>query len=259
MMHHLLRFYFGEGKPKMFFRSLGEVGVLELEPGRFLDMDFSSRICCIGYKSPEGFCPCPNSAVHTRQCPTCSFRDISRVYTVGDFSAYPQLYEEAKQEEYCIYLAQFGTQITKCGVTRTQRFESRMLEQGADFGCIIAKFVGPDKVYQAEAELQSRFMFANSVRISQKLRLLSFDRQEAVERLRQAAELVRSSQILPDFEPHIQDFTSFYPQVNQVKLADSVLGKLLGAKGELLFFRSELGKEFAVNMRQKVGTFFEYQ
>lgn len=231
--------------------------MLELEAGKYADLDFSSRICCIGYKSPDGFCPCPNSAIHIRQCPTCSFRDISRAYTVGDFSAYPQLYEEAKQEEYCVYLAQFGANITKCGVTRTQRFESRMLEQGADFGCIIARFIGPDQVYQAEAEIQSRFMLANSVRMSQKLRLLSFDRQEAIEHLRQAVELVRSSQILPDFEPKIQDFTQFYPKINGVQLADSILGRVLGAKGEILFFRSDLGRDFAVNMRQKVGTFFE--
>jgi len=30
----------------------------------------------------------------------------------------------------------------------------------------------------------------------------------------------------------------------------------LGAKGEILLFKSGLGKDFAVNMRKKVGTFF---
>ena len=68
---------------------------------------------------------------------------MAKVYTVGDFTGFPEVYEEAKKEEYCLYLAQFGEDITKCGVTRKERFEERMREQGADFGSIIAAFIGP--------------------------------------------------------------------------------------------------------------------
>ncbi|MCX8196710.1 MAG: DUF2797 domain-containing protein [Candidatus Micrarchaeota archaeon] len=256
-MRHLLRFYFGEGKPQLIFRDFDQLGMLELEVGKYADIDFSSRLSCIGYKSPGGYFACPNHALNVRQCSTCSYLDVSRAYTVGDFSAYPELYKEAQQEEYCVYLAQFGSQITKCGVTRVQRFLSRMLEQGADFGCIIAKFCGPDLVYAIEEELQARFLFANSVRMSQKLRLFSFDRQEAKEKLACAIELVRSSGIVPDFDPQIHDFSSYYPKVDFVQQASSVLGEVLGAKGEFLVFRSELGKAFAVNMKTQVGHFFE--
>jgi hypothetical protein len=132
-----------------------------------------------------------------------------------------------------------------------------MREQGADFGCIIASFTGPDEVYGAEAAVQSRFSFANSVRLAQKLRLLSFDSSSAKERISSSVDMVRSSGILPDFTPAIEDFSQHYPRVKRVQQTYSVLGEILGAKGEILLFRSDSGKDFAINMRSQVGSFFE--
>jgi len=253
-MRHLIRFYSGEGKPTLFYREDGKFDTLELSGGQ--DIRFSERPACIGYKAPDGYHACPNSAIHTRQCPTCAALDMSRAYTKGDFSGYPEIYEKAKQEKYALYIAAFGEKITKCGVTRLERFESRMREQGADFGCVVAQFTGPDEVYHAEAAIQSRFMFSNAVRISQKLRMLEFDRQAASENFASSVELVRNSGALPDFEPRILDFSQFYPRVKNAKETHTIIGEVLGAKGEILLFRSELGRNFAVNMRKQVGTFF---
>ena len=255
-MLHLLRFYSGEGKPSLLFRD-AEDKVDSAALGTREDIEFSSRIACIGYCTPETYFPCANSAVHVRQCPTCAARDVAKAYTVGDFSLYPTLYNEAQKEEYCLYLAQFGAEITKCGVTRKARFEERMREQGADFGCVIASFRGPDEVYHAEEAVQSRFSFANSVRLAQKLRLLSFDANAARESISSAVDMVRSSGVLPDFTPQIRDFSPSYPRVKRVQQTYSVLGEILGAKGEILLFRSDSGKDFAVNMRSQVGSFFE--
>jgi hypothetical protein len=283
-MEHLLRFYSGGGKPTMLYRKAwdanaaeggskdgtaqaargsgaadakGEAGsVTSLELSGFCDIDFSGRLSCIGYRTPESYLPCANSAIHTRQCPTCAARDVSKAYTVGDFSGYPTLYEEAKTEEYCLYLAGFGSDIVKCGVTRKERFSERMREQGADFGCIAAVFMGPDEIYGAEAAVQSRFNYSNSVRIAQKMRRLEFDEGKGRGNFESAVELLRASSLLPDFSPRIEQFSQSYPPVKRAQEAHSILGEILGAKGEILFFRSEGGRHFAVNMRQKVGMFF---
>jgi len=254
-MFHTIRFYSGEGKPFIFCRS-GE-NVEKLELSGFENILFTSKLSCIGYKTPEGYRECQNLAINTRQCPTCLARDMSRAYTIGDFSGYPRLYEEAKKEEYALYMAGFGEDIIKCGITRKERFLERMREQGADFGCIICVFVGPDDVYSAEANVQSRFQFANSVRMAQKMRRLHFDRGAAMEAFRSSVEMVRSSCVLPDFSPSILDFSSNYPKLKSVKETDSILGRILGAKGEILLFKSPLGSHYAVNMRKKVGAHFE--
>jgi len=254
-MLHLIRFYSGNGEPTLLYWQDGKV---ETSPLSGLeDLSFSPRRACIGWKSPGSHHVCANSAINIRQCPTCAAMDVSRAYTVGDFSGYPALYKEASDEEYALYLAAFGEDIIKCGVTRSERFLERMREQGADFGCIVAKFQGPDMVYSAEAQLQSRFMFSNSVRLAQKIRRLDFDSQAARENFASSLELVRSSGVLPDFSPGIIDLSGHYPRVHSPHISDSVLGKILGAKGELLFFRSEFGSDYVVNMRGHVGHFFE--
>lgn len=252
---HLLRFYSGEGKPV--FLSRMEGAVIPAGLGKSEDIVFSERPSCIGYRTPEQYLPCPNSAVHVKQCTTCAARDVAKVYTVGDFSGFPEVYEEAKKEEYCLYLAQFGEDITKCGVTRLERFEERMREQGADFGCAVASFTGPDEVYGAEEAIQSRFSFANAVRLEQKIRRLVFDKGTARESFSSAVDMVRASGVLPDFAPHILDFSSHYPRVHSPQRTYSILGSILGAKGEILLFKSEAGREFAVNMRAQVGSFYE--
>lgn len=255
MQQHLIRFYSGEGRPTLLYREEGCVKTAEL--GKKEDIAFSEHRACIGFRSPEGYQQCANGAINIRQCPSCSFRDMAKAYTVGDFSGYPKLYEEAKREEYCLYLAGFGQDIVKCGVTRKERFEERMREQGADFGCIVAQFTGPDQVYGAEESLQSRFSLANSVRLAQKIRRLVFDRQAAREHFSSTLEMVRSSGVLPDFTPNIIDLSPHYPRLHSPQATDSVLGEILGAKGEILLFKSQGGRHFAVNMREKVGSFYE--
>ena len=254
-MAQLLRFYSGEGLPTMLSRV--EEGIQTSELSGKHDIVFSEKCACIGYRKPEGYVSCPNKAVGMKQCPHCQHRDVARAYTVGDFSLYPQLYQKAKEEKYVLYLAGFGEDIVKCGVTRKERFMERMREQGADFGCVVASYDGPDRVYDAESSLQSRFNFSNSVRIAQKMRRLSFDHQAASAAFCSSVEMVASSGALEGFTPEIIDFAGHYPKVRNFEHADSVLGNVLGAKGEILLFRSDGGRTFALNMRAKVGSFYE--
>jgi hypothetical protein len=256
-MPQLLRFYSGEGKPTLLSRENEGILPVELELGKNEDIDFSAKKACIGFRAPDGYQPCVNGAINVAQCPACSFRDMAKAYTVGDFSGYPELYEEAKQEEYVLYLAGFGEDIVKCGVTRKERFSERMREQGSDFGCIVATYLGPDKIYDAEHALQYRFSFNNSVRIAEKMRRLVFDKNAARENFKSAVELVRSSGTLADFTPNILDFSPYYPRLSSPQVTYSIIGEILGAKGEILLFRSPGSREFAVNMRAKVGHFYE--
>lgn len=254
-MSHFLRFYSGEGAPTILCRE--ETGIAQLELSGEEDISFSERRSCIGYRAPDGYHACPNGAINIKQCPMCANLDMARAFTVGDFTGYPELYEQAKKEKYALYLAGFGEDIVKCGVTRKERFPERMREQGADFGCVVAEFVGPDKIYDAEHAIQSRFDFANSVRLEQKMRRLMFDHSMASQNFRSSVELVASSGAVPDFTPEIFDFAPHYPRISDIHRADSILGRILGAKGEILIFRSQGGREFAMNMRKPVGLFFE--
>ncbi|MFA6489779.1 MAG: DUF2797 domain-containing protein [Candidatus Micrarchaeia archaeon] len=254
-MSHLIRFYSGDCGPTILCRE--EEGIAEILLEGEEDITFSHNRACIGYRAPDGYHKCANGAINIKQCPMCAGLDMARAYTVGDFTGYPELYERAKAEKYALYLAGFGEEIIKCGVTRKERFMERMREQGADFGCVVAEFDGPDKIYDAEHSLQHRFNFANSVRLEQKMRHLVFDSVTARENFNAAVELVSSSGAVPDFTPEIMDFSTHYPKLTHVHRTDSILGQIQGAKGEILIFRSQGGRDFAMNMRAQVGLFFE--
>ena len=78
---------------------------------------------------------------------------------------------------------------------------------------------------------------------------------EAHENFCEHVELVRNSGAVPDFTPDIRDFSGFYPRTKHAEETHTVIGEILGAKGEILLFKSGLGRHFAVNMRKKVGPF----
>ncbi|MFA5108342.1 MAG: DUF2797 domain-containing protein [Candidatus Micrarchaeia archaeon] len=255
-MKHTLQFSSSEDVPILLYRENSQIGKIDLKGE--LGLSFSEDLFCIGYKKDgEEWRKCTHGATHTKQCAACQFRDIARIYTVGDFTLYPHMKEQLDSEKYVIYLAQFGADITKIGLTRRSRFEKRWREQGADFASAILEFDGPDEAYPAEQFLQSTFDFANSVRATQKLRRLSFDKSAAKAKIESAVAKIAEH---PSIQPYwiggeITDMSKYYPQIKNPEIVDFVGGEILGAKGSLLFFKGASGLDYATNMGAHIGRF----
>lgn len=253
-MKHLLHFI-PYPSPQLILRQNGQIEEHPLLGEQFFS--FSPIRACIGYKSDSSWHPCSNRALNVRQCPTCQFSDVARVYTIGDFTLYPHLYDQLLSEKYIIYLAQFGSDITKLGLTRLSRLEERWCEQGADLAAPILEFEGPDEAYKAEALLQEKYSIVGAVRASQKLRRLHFDKEKARLRLQSIIDRLHDDQSLSSnlLNAKIVDLSSHYPQVFNPEEVDFVGGKILGAKGAWLFFEGPSGLHYAVNMHSKEGRF----
>lgn len=254
-MKHILGFSSAE-QPKLITREDGEIQEQTLTGE--VRMAFSPTLACTGYKSDEGHHSCSNHAINVKQCPTCQFRDVARVYTVGDFTCYPHLYEDCKKEKYALYAAQFGADITKLGLTRLSRMQTRWKEQGADFAAPLLVFDGPDKAYPAEQFLQSAFNLANAVTMRQKIARMKFDRAKAEQKISAIVQTIRSN---PSFAPSLHpdatvtDLSANYPKVENPEVVDFIGGKVLGAKSDWLFFEGASGMQYAINMRQQIGRF----
>ncbi len=250
-MQHLLNFY-SHGKPVLVLREHGEVRELEMR-GR-VALELSSEKRCIGYRTPEGFEECAsNSGENVKQCGLCSWKDIARVYTVGDFSVHPEMRGKCESEEYVIYLAGFAEHIIKVGLTRRERLLERWLEQGADFGAELASVQGPYEAYPLEAKLQEKFGFVNAVRASTKIAYLEFDREHARKNFKAALEKVRASDLVPETGKAI-DLSSHYPKADGAQETKEISGKVIGAKGSLLFMENENRIVFT-NMKKSLGKF----
>ncbi|MBM3229379.1 DUF2797 domain-containing protein [Candidatus Parvarchaeota archaeon] len=234
-----------------------------------LKIGFSRTVACIGHYDGKERHPCPNSSEGRAQCPQCRQKDIMNAYTFGDFSDYPEKYREAQRQHYSIYVAQFGCDLHKCGLTKTHRLKDRLIEQGADFGAEVAKFLGPDQAYESESELSVRFGIKKSIMQKQKNLRLTFNEQEA--RMRFDALLFKLKNSLGSLEALTGAFepfcaTGYYPKLPCFPAdATFISGHVFGSRGNLVFFR-QIEKEnpaqnpqvqssnvFCIDMRQQVG------
>ncbi|MDE1798499.1 MAG: DUF2797 domain-containing protein [Candidatus Micrarchaeota archaeon] len=256
-MKHVLSFSSASDTPVLYLREHLEEGKLDLAPGSEQRFSFSPQRVCTGYKTDTSRHPCSNRAVHVKQCPACSFKDVARVYTVGDFSLYPHLHEQLDEEKYVLYLAQFGADITKLGLTRRSRVTDRWREQGADLAVAIMEFDGPDDAYPAESFIQNMHDVAGAVRGSQKIKRISFDQGKARAKLEAALASLRTDPKLESNwdESPILDLSPFYPQVSNPEIVDFVGGTVLGAKGGWLFYAGPSGQHYGVDMHEKTGKF----
>lgn len=255
-MKHALNFSSAQDVPELLVRENSCLERLNLAGEQ--NISFSQDKFCIGYKSDgEQYKKCMHGAMHTKQCPRCASKDIARVYTVGDFSLYPHLKEKLDCEKYIIYLAQFGTDITKVGLTRRSRYEMRWREQGADMAIALLEFDGPDDAYPAEQYLQNLHGFAGAVRSTQKIKRLNFDKNKARRVLEEAAAKVNSDSNTLSYQTgeKIIDLTCKYPKVSNPEIVDYVNGQILGAKGQWLFCRGASGLDYACNMSKQIGSF----
>ncbi|MCL6088678.1 MAG: DUF2797 domain-containing protein [Candidatus Marsarchaeota archaeon] len=254
LMKHLLQFN-PSPAPSLLLREDGRAESLELSGERHLS--FSASRACIGYKSDEGWHACANRALNVKQCPTCQYRDVARVYTVGDFTLYPHLHDELSAEKYVLYLAQFGSDITKLGLTRRSRLHERWREQGADLAAALLEFDGPDDAYGAEILLQEKYGLANAVRANQKLNRLHFDKAKARSKLESMLARMREDAALSPYlsDGPITDLSPHYPSVSNPEAVDFIGGRVMGTKGAWLFFEGPSGMSYAVNLHAQVGRF----
>lgn len=254
-MKHLLQFSSAGPKPWVLSRVSGQMEERELEGEQYFSL--SPTRACVGYKDDVGWKACINHAVNAKQCPACQYKDVARVYTVGDFSLYPQLHGQLAAEKYVIYLAQFGADITKVGLTRRSRVRSRWREQGADFAVELLEFDGPDHAYPAEELLMNRFDVVGAVRATQKIKRVHFDAAKARARLEGTLARIKaefSSQ--PAWaEGEVVDLSAHYPRVENPEVVDFVGGEVMGAKGAWLFYAGPSGQHYAVDMHAAVGRF----
>jgi hypothetical protein len=258
-MKHALSFSSAKS-PTLYVREGGEASEFILEGEQRLS--FSGDVFCIGYKNSQNIWkPCSHGSVHVKQCPSCQQKDVARVYTVGDFSLYPHLHEQLSAEKYIIYLAQFGSDITKVGLTRRSRMMERWKEQGADFAIPILEFDGPDDAYPAEQLLHSLYDVVGSVRIEQKIKRLKFDSSKARERISSIANEIISNPSLSGFvcAEKLADLSSHYPKISNPEIVDFVGGSILGAKGQWLFFEGPSDLHYGINMSRQIGKFFSEQ
>ena len=247
---HLISFY-AIKEPILVYWENGEEVCDGMEG--FWSIEDSGEKACTGYRDEKGRKPCRLRMRGTKQCGWCARLDISRVHTRLDFAGFEHIKEEIINQPYSIYLVSFG-EIVKCGVTRSERVAKRVREQGADCWAEVMRFENAEDAYEMEGFLQRELGFKNAVHAATKIKqlgkggkgILGKAVEEMKERevfrmyMREGAKVVREEYNLP----------------KAWELSTSVEGKILTAKGPLLFY--ENGGAKVVNMKKLLGNLVEF-
>lgn len=209
---------------------------------------------CIGSFSPKGErLYCKNPVDERRvQCIECEKKDafLPCVKCHGDNCAGgKEAREFCEKEKFNVYLALFGG-VVKVGVSNEKRLYERLLEQGADIGAKIAE--GNGKICRQIEKKISNAGIKDMVGYQTKIMALNRVHSEM---LAQAHEFLKKSMpehILSSIK--ILDFQKHYPKIEKspiyLHIAPMHLSeKIIGAKGQLLFFES--GK--VINMKKLVA------
>ena len=221
--------------------------------GKNVSMKFSDSVLCTGYREQEKHNKCLHKMRGNKQCNYCKHRDIAKVYTRLDFEGFEEMKDEYTHQEFSVYLAAFGKEIIKCGVTRSERVEIRTREQGADFWIELLRFDDAEKAYNAEIELQNRFDLRNFVRNDTKLKLLHETKSSLT--LESKIKEIKASGLFENSLCESRILENSYPVPESFDVAYSIDGLVNGTKGNLLFYSKE-NSNFVVPMNQMVGRVF---
>ncbi|MFH1447499.1 MAG: DUF2797 domain-containing protein [Candidatus Micrarchaeota archaeon] len=232
-MKHIISFY-SHRKPKLVIREEGVISELQLEG--HIDFELSFNRYCKGYRRVNKDYPCPDQAVsRSLQCRRCRGLELSCASCRGD-ECLLDVGGGCMLGEHHIYIASFGEKI-KVGVTRRERLNDRLVEQGADFGVSVAIAEDGLQARMIESLLQHQFGFRNSVRTSEKFKLLATGRELSKQSLENAIEQIEG---FPKVNVGgIIDLSPLYPTVSRPKIDCELRGDVIGAKGKLLFLRRD--------------------
>ncbi|MHA2433656.1 MAG: DUF2797 domain-containing protein [Candidatus Thorarchaeota archaeon] len=226
---------------------------------------------CVGSIDSEGRRrKCPEIAVvgpGRRRCGLCSAMDIMDpcIRCDGrDCNASEERSESCSNAEYAVYLAVFNDSTLKVGVSKEARLLTRWVEQGADFGGVIARVKGGRRARQIEYDLSQGPNVTRQVSGERKASLLlqSLDHEKA----QSIAQTYLGSIDAPEVErtTELMNLACYYglnelhaePHRWHPKGAEldglQILGEVVGMKGPLLVTR--INESFSVvNLGNLVG------
>lgn len=210
----------------------GRVSVRRLTPGTELAYTLGERHCAGAVDDTDHFAcdtdDAPYCPEHTSRWPCARCR--------GDCSK-PI---EACAEEHAVYLAAFGPDTVKVGVTRAWRLETRLREQGADRAALLRTVADGRIARQLEADIATDL--GDSVRVPTKIAGL--------------AETVEESfwtTLCEQYDPAQQFDFDYGLSLSERPLSETLAtGTVRGTKGRVAVLENN-GSVYAVDLRNLVG------
>jgi len=207
---------------------------ITLEPGTTLAFGLGARRCA-GVLDGDVHHPCTQTAA-----PYCEFHTSTWVCARCTGTCLKD--EMDCWDDHAVYLAAFGPDTFKVGVTKHWRLETRLREQGADRGAHIHTVSNGRIARELEADLAANTTLVDRVRTNEKrASLASQVDQTAWNALLEKFDVIRTV-----------DFEWGFHCTHEPVAETIATGTVIGTKGRLLVLEHG-GTAYAVDMRDLVG------
>ena len=204
---------------------------------------------CTGWRdiTNGGQHPCPTGQLvdaKYEQCPACQQRTGFNPAFYHANSVSPQ--QEARNNEpHILYLAHFGAQLIKVGISHAKRERTRLLEQGARSAVILDHFPTAHIARQYEAKIAALPGFVETVQLRKKIDLVSqtYTPDDAAKELTAAIANIESNLNVRFNSSEIVNLDGIYfpdntPNLSYAHATDKELlvsGTCMGQLGSILF------------------------
>lgn len=203
---------------------------------------------CVGYRnSPNHFHSCPfnNKIKKGNQCDYCSKQDtiIPCAKCKGEYCYNPKYKKKCDQTNHIVYLASFN-EVIKVGTALSSRYLKRLIEQGADYGTIIAETPNGIMARNIESKICTLDKITDRINYNTKLRNL-FSKKESSRDLMDCFKNIKF--VFSEYDTYfknkldvieiqntIKNTCVFGPVPIEIKKGLKIDGKVLGVKGSIL-------------------------
>jgi hypothetical protein len=173
---------------------------------------------CIGKWDGPRYIPCSSA-----NAPVCHHCKASNACTMCKGICLKD--EKTCTEEHVVYLAMFRPDVLKVGVSKSSRFERRLIEQGADVGALISSCPDGEIARKTEHALQKKHNLQNNVRLSKKIKLEAELNLSVWEKAKEK------------LNAHSEVWLNYFDGdlwMRPLPLNGAIRGKVVGLKGRLL-------------------------
>lgn len=246
------------GQPSIF----ATASLVSLKPGQTINFTLSPERWCVGFDDPQGEVgPCPEEALAEGggRCESCTekTRILPCLRCTGATCGNPARRSKCVFSDHYVYLACYSETLFKVGVTRVERLERRIAEQGA-WSAIAIAAAGGQEVRRLENAVM-RAGWPDRVNMLGLLQDRPVDKDRSEELLRLQAR--RISERLPEerfvvdgpFVYTADQFPSLEERPREINPdTDPLSGQIVGTRGGYLMLRVE-EQLLCVSLRGLVG------
>ncbi len=202
---------------------------------------------CTGYFKDNKHYPCPNNAEikYGTKCQECALKDdfLTCAKCNGSVcNAKEEIRNNCLNSTYFLYITLIGS-ILKVGITKSNRYLRRWIEQGSDYSALIGSGNGLE-MRRKEHEMSK--IIVDRINTRKKIDMLFEDKKEILEKFLKENGL----------NAKIVDVRHYYEGLNlvpkDVAEAKILNGRIVAIKGKLIVFENS-GKYYIYNTNNLIG------